>query len=64
MFAGNGEIRYEDDNEVALYVRDIPGVELTFEWDKNKALLFDCKQLHSARKFKNAWKEFIIGFVV
>ena len=64
MFAGNGEIRYEDNNEVALYVRDIPGVELTFEWDKNKALLFDCKQLHSARKFENAWKEFIIGFVV
>ena len=46
-------------------VEDIPEVDLTFEWEKDKALLFDCRQLHTARKFERpAWKEFIIGFVV
>tara|TARA_R100000278_G_scaffold122830_1_gene110134 strand:- start:37 stop:531 length:495 start_codon:yes stop_codon:yes gene_type:complete len=64
MFAGNGEIRYADNNELALLVREIPSVDFTFEWDKQKALIFDCKQLHSARAFKDSWKEFIIGFVV
>ena len=64
MFAGKGEIRYSDNNELALLVKDVPNESLVFEWDKKKALLFDCKQLHSARAFKDSWKEFIIGFVV
>ena len=58
-------IRYTENDELALMVEDIPEVDLTFEWEKDKALLFDCRQLHTARKFERpAWKEFIIGFVV
>ena len=64
-YAGNNEIRYTDNDELALMVEDIPEVDLTFEWEKDKALLFDCRQLHTARKLERpAWKEFIIGFVV
>ena len=65
MYAGKNEVRYIDNDELALTVtEDILRVDLVFEWAKNKALIFDCKQLHSARKFENGWKEFIIGFVV
>lgn len=64
MYAGKGEIRYQDTNELALLEKDIPEVDLVFKWSLNKALIFDVRQLHSARKFTNGWKEFIIGFVV
>ena len=65
MYAGNNEVRYVDNDELALTItKDSPEVDLVFEWEKDKALVFDCKQLHSARKWENGWKEFIIGFVV
>ena len=65
MYAGKNEVRYVDNDELALTItKDSPEVDLVFEWKKDTALIFDCKQLHSARKFESGWKEFIIGFVV
>ena len=64
MYAGKGEIRYEDTGELALIEKDIQLIDLKFKWSLDKALIFDCKQLHSAKKFDKGWKEFIIGFVV
>tara|TARA_R110001592_G_scaffold318374_5_gene595467 strand:+ start:410 stop:973 length:564 start_codon:yes stop_codon:yes gene_type:complete len=64
MYTGNGEVRYTDDNEIALTIeKDSPEVDLVFDWRKDNALIFDCKQLHSARRFENGWKEFVVGFV-
>lgn len=64
MYAGNGEIKYQDTNEIALLEKEVPEIDLIFGWSLDKALIFDCKQLHSAKKFTEGWKEFIIGFVV
>ena len=64
MYAGKGEIRYQDTDELALLEKDIPEVDLVFKWSLDKALIFDCKQLHSAKNFTEGYKEFIIGFVV
>jgi len=65
MYAGNNHIRYCDNDELEYLHMGYQSTDLVFEWEKDKALIFDCKQLHSARRFSsNAWKEFIIGFVV
>jgi len=64
MYAGKGESRYEDTGELALVEKDIQLIDLKFKWSLDKALIFDCKQLHSAKKFDKGCKEFIIGFVV
>lgn len=64
-YVGNDEIRYLDTDELALTVKDLPKVDFTFEWEKDKGLLFDCRQLRTNRKFERpAWKEFILGFVI
>ena len=65
MYAGNNQVRYEDTGELQHLHLGYQATDLVFEWSRDKALIFDVKQLHSARKFdSNAWKEFIIGFVV
>ena len=65
MYAGQNKLKYVDTGEVIHLHLGYQHFDMVFEWSTDKALIFDCKQLHSARKFKEgAWKEFIIGFVV
>jgi hypothetical protein len=62
QYAGNNQIAYCDTDEIVDLDLDSLEESLVFEWDKDKALIFDVVQLHSARRFKEGWKEFIIGF--
>lgn len=65
IYAGENRIRYEDTGELEYLHLGYHSVDVVFEWDKEKAFIFDCKQLHSARRFnQSAWKDFLIGFVV
>ena len=65
MYAGQNKLKYMDTGETIHLHLGYQHFDMVFEWSTDKALIFDCKQLHSARKFKEgAWKEFIIGFVV
>jgi len=64
MYAGDNRCVYSETNEIVDLDLSTLKEELVFEWDPHKIFVFDVYQLHSARKFENAWKEFLIGFLV
>ena len=64
QYAGNNQIAYCDTDEIVDLDLDSLRETLVFEWDTEKAFIFDCEQLHSARKFVEGWKEFIVAFQV
>ena len=65
MYQGGNRIAYYDTGETIPVKLDKIEEDLVFEWDTEKALIFNCQQLHSARRFGDgAWKQFLVGFVV
>lgn len=64
MYCGNDKCEYVDTKEKADFNCSELEVDLVFNWETDKMLIFDVTQLHTSNKFENSSKTFLLGFLV
>jgi len=64
MYCGQDQCEYVDTKKKADFKCSDIEKDLVFNWQKDKMLVFDVTQLHTSSRFENAWKNFILGFLV